>query len=232
MNLSPKYASGMIRSRKSFGLVVLLLLAACTLLLLNRYELHQKPISFTALGEDENGNEREPATAKSHPIHQLISSNAADFKALKARQSKTLQEAVAEYRRRYGIPPPPYFDKWYKFAKKRNVQLIDEYDTIHKQLMPFWGLEPYVIRERVREAVGFDNMVVVVSIRNGKVTLIDGPGADRYQWYKDTTPNMIKNFVQYLPDMDLALNVHDEPRVVVQHDLLQRHVSLAPQTAV
>lgn len=229
MNLSPNNARyGMIRSRKSFGLIALLLVVA-SLWLLSQYERKQ-PYTFAALDEDRNGNEREPTTSKSHPIRQLISSNTADFKTVLDRQSKTLEEAVAEYRRRHGIPPPPNFDKWYKFAKKRNVQLIDEYDTIHKQLMPFWALEPRVIRERVREAVGFDNMVIVVSIRNGKITMIDGTGGDQYQWYKETQPPMTKNFVKYLPDMDLAFNVHDEPRVVMQHDDLQRHVQIALDT--
>lgn len=216
---------GMLRSRKSLGLILLLFTAALTLLFLRNSarEEHYPP---AALGEDDDGNEKVPATAKSHPVHQLISKNEADFKALRARQSKTLEEAVAEYRRRYAIPPPPNFDKWYNFATKRGVELIDEYDTIHQQLMPFWALEPSVIRERVREAMGFDNALIVVLIRNGQVTFMDG-GGEMYQWHREATPIMLKNFIRYLPDMDLAFNIHDEPRIVMQHDDLSRHVRIA-----
>ncbi|EAW08167.1 uncharacterized protein ACLA_028930 [Aspergillus clavatus NRRL 1] len=37
----------------------------------------------------------------------------------------------------------------------------------------------------------------------------------------------MKEFVQYLPDMDLVFNIHDEPRVVVPSDDLPRLVNLA-----
>lgn len=214
----------MIRSRKFSGLILLLFAATLTLLYLQRSRQQHYPPE--ALGEDEHGNEKVPATSKSHPIHQLISKNEAEFKSLRARQSKTLEEAVAEYRRRYGIHPPPNFDKWYHFAVKRGVQLIDEYDTIHKQLMPFWALEPSVIRERARESIGFDNALIAVLIRNGEVTLMEG-GGDMYAWHREATPIMLKNFIRYLPDMDLAFNIHDEPRIVLQHDDLTRHVRIA-----
>jgi len=215
----------MIRSRKSFGLILLLFLAALTLVFL-RNSAREQPYPPEALGEDDNGNEKVPATSKSHPIHQLISKNEAEFKALRARQSKSLAEAVAEYRRRYGIPPPPNFDKWYNFARKRGVELIDEYDTIHQQLMPFWALEPSVIRERAREVMGFDNACIAVLIRNGQVTLMEG-GGEMYQWHREATPVMLQSFIKHLPDMDLAFNIHDEPRIVLQHDDLSRHVRIA-----
>lgn len=214
----------MIRSRKSFGLILLLFIAALTILLLQ--ESRTQPYPPEALGKDDNDNEKVPATSKSHPIHQLISKSEVEFKTLKERQSKSLEEAVAEYRRRYGIPPPPNFDKWYHFAVKRGVKLIDEYDTIHQQLMPFWALDPSVIRERVRETIGFENAVITALIRDGQVTLCEG-GGDMYSWHREATPVMLKNFIKYLPDMDLAFNIHDEPRIVLQHDDLARHVRIA-----
>lgn len=225
MHSGPSHVGyGMIKSRKAFGLILLLFTAALTLVYLRNLEPEHYPPA--ALGEDENGNEQIPATVKSHPIHQLISKNEVDFKALRVRQSKTLEEAVGEYRRRYDIPPPPNFDKWFRFAQDRGVQLIDEYDTIHHQLLPFWALEPAVIRERVREAIGFDNALIAVLVRNGQVTHMDG-GGEMYQWHREATPVMLKNFIKYLPDMDLAFNIHDEPRIVLQHDDLSRHVQIA-----
>lgn len=163
------------------------------------------------------------ADTRSHPIDQLVRSSEAEFNNLKERQSQTLDQAVAEYRRRYGIPPPPKFDMWYEFAKRRNVQLIDEYDTIFDSLQPFWGLDPKIIRSRVAEAIGYDNFLLTVVIRNGETVRVAG-GAE---WQQDATLGMMKGFVQHLPDMDLPFNIHDEPRVIVPADHLARLVRVA-----
>ncbi|KAI9839043.1 MAG: capsule-associated protein CAP1 [Thelocarpon superellum] len=165
----------------------------------------------------------DPLGPDTHPIHRLVVEAQHGFEAVKSRQSQTLADAVADYRRRYQIPPPPNFDKWFKFAKKRKVQLIDEYDTIHHSLLPFWGLEPATIRARTREALGFDNALMGVSIRGGNITLIQGG----QEWQQKATMGMMESFITRLPDMDLAFNVHDEPRVVVPYEDLSRLVKHA-----
>ncbi|TVY75683.1 Beta-1,2-xylosyltransferase [Lachnellula suecica] len=163
-------------------------------------------------------------TPASHPVWQLISDAEKDYRATLERQSKTLEEAVAEYRRRYGIPPPPNFDKWYEFAKKKNVQLIDEYDSIQQSLTPFWGLKPKTIRKRAQEALGYDaNNLIGVLIRSGAVKKIDGGG----KWQMEATEGMMKGFIKDLPDMDLCFNIHDEPRVVVPFDDMTRLMKTA-----
>jgi len=222
--------AGMVKLRRSLGLILVFFAAVLTLVYLQRHR-EIPPYPLEVLGEDEHDNEKVPATSKSHPIHQLITETRANFQALKARQSKTLEEAVTEYRRRYGIPPPPNFDKWYDFAKSNDVELIDEYDTIHQSLMPFWALEPSVIRERTREVIGHDNALIAVLIRDGQVRLIEG-GGEMYEWQRKATPIMLKNFIQYLPDMDLAFNIHDEPRIVLQNDQLNRHIDIALHEAM
>ena len=169
-----------------------------------------------------------PSTSDSHPVYKLITSAEKEFEELKDKQSKSLDEAVAEYRLRYKIPPPPNFDKWYELAKEKGVQLIDEYDNIYHSLLPFWALEPSVIRGRAREALGFDNALLGVSIRDGQVSGVAGGE----KWQQKATEGMMKNFVKYLPDMDLAFNRHDEPRVIVPHDDLTRLVKKAKDTAM
>lgn len=164
-----------------------------------------------------------PSTDASHPIYQLIAKAEKEHEDVKARQSDTLAKAVEEYRRRYQLPPPPNFDKWYEFAKARGVQLIDEYDTIYHSLLPFWGLQPSVIRGRAKESLGFDNALLGVIVRNGVVTSAAGGS----EWQQKSTVGMLESFVTYLPDMDLPFNVHDEPRVVVPHDDLSRLVAAA-----
>ena len=164
-----------------------------------------------------------PSDERSHPIHQLITQAEHDFESIKSRQSQTLSDAVKEYRSRYKVPPPPNFDKWYQLAKERNVQLIDEYDGIYHALLPFWALDPSVIRKRAREALGFDNALLGVLVRDGAVaTAAGGP-----EWQQKSTVGMLETFVKHLPDMDLPFNVHDEPRVVVPSDDLSRLVAIA-----
>ena len=164
-----------------------------------------------------------PSTADTHPIFELINKAHDEDAKIRERQSETLSAAVAEYRRRYKIPPPPNFDKWYEFAKSKGVQLIDEYDTIYHSLLPFWALKPSVIRGRAKEALGFDNALMGLTIRDGQVISAAGGG----EWQQTSTTGMVKDFVKHLPDMDLPFNVHDEPRVVVPHDDLSRLVAIA-----
>jgi hypothetical protein len=164
-----------------------------------------------------------PSDTSSHPVDQLIRTAESQFHETLARQSKSLEEAVVEYRRRYGIPPPPKFDVWYEFAKRKGVRLLDEYDTIHETLLPFWGLEPSIIRARVAEAIGFDNVLLTVVIRGGEaVNVVGGP-----DWQRDATVGMMKEYVEHLPDMDLPFNLHDEPRVILPADTLARLVHIA-----
>lgn len=164
-----------------------------------------------------------PSASTSHPIHQLIGKAGKEFDELRARQSQSLEAAVQEYRRRYKIPPPPNFDKWYEFAKERGVQLIDEYDNIYGSLLPFWALKPPVIRERAREALGFDNALLGVLIRDGRV--ISAAGGS--EWQQKATNGMMKSFVKFLPDMDIPFNTHDEPRVAIPCEDLSRLVAKA-----
>lgn len=166
------------------------------------------------------------APLSDHPISKLVADAESQFKDVLSRQSKTLAEAVQEYRRRYKMAPPPNFDKWFQFAQAKGVRLVDEYDTIYHSLLPFWGLEPRTIRQRAREAMGFDNAVIGLLIRDGKVTKIEGGGEGR-KWQREATVGMMKEFIKYLPDMDLVFNCHDEPRVVVPSDDLDRLVSIA-----
>ncbi|KAG6040904.1 hypothetical protein E4U41_006752, partial [Claviceps citrina] len=160
-----------------------------------------------------------------HPIEHLSEAAQDDFARTLGRQSKTLEEALGEYRRRYGLPPPPHFDKWFAFARENDVQLLDEFDAIHELLTPFWGLRPETIRSRAREALGHGNGLMGVAVRDHRVVLVEG--AEGAEWQRGATADMMASFVRYLPDLDLAFNIHDEPRVVLPHDDLARLVRRA-----
>lgn len=221
-----------MRVSRIIYLLCFLTIAALTLFLLRKPHIDTGPKApFEKSLPADFETLLQPTTEDSHPIARLINDANSKFDEKLARQSKTLTEAVEEYRRRYGMPPPPHFDKWFSFAKKRGVQLTDEYDTIYHSLLPFWALSPKVIRSRVHEALGYDNALIGLLIRDGKVTKVEG-GGDGYHWQREATAGMLERFLKYLPDMDLAFNIHDEPRVVVPHDDLQRLISYAKDTVV
>ncbi|KAL5115402.1 hypothetical protein ACEQ8H_006702 [Pleosporales sp. CAS-2024a] len=162
--------------------------------------------------------------SRGHPAAQLIKAAEAEFQQVLNRQSKSLSAAVQEYRRRYGISPPPHFDKWYEFAVRNQVVMIDEYDMINEMLLPFWAIKPATIRSRIaRELGGEDSALIGAAIRDGAVVYIE----KGEEWQRKATMGMLEKFVQYLPDMDLGFNVHDEPRVVVPDNVLASMVSKA-----
>lgn len=164
-----------------------------------------------------------------HPVLRLVGSAEIELDTLLERQSQTLGEAVKEYRKRYRVPPPPSFDGWFHFARERKTQLIDEFNVIHNALLPFWALKPSVIRERVREAIGDeDNALIVMRIRDGEVVRLRGG----LPWQQESLRGMMQSFISLLPDMDLAFNAHDEPRIVVPHEDLSRMMSQADSESI
>ena len=95
---------------------------------------------------------------------------------------------------------------------------------INQMLLPFWALKPETIRSRIKNAIGHDDSALVaVAIRNGEVVSI-GNGDE---WQQQATTGMMKDFVAWLPDMDLGFNIHDEPRVVVPNDHLSAMIAKA-----
>ena len=160
---------------------------------------------------------------ESHPIEDLIRTSRAQFSETLSKQSRTLSDAVQTYRDRFGMHPPPNFDAWFAFAKANNVQMIDEYDVIHDLLRPFWGLSPATVRQKARDALGFeDSHLVGILIRNGQFIQ-----QDIGNWRSVATVEMMKKFAHHLPDMDLIFNLHDEPSVVVPHDMLEQLITIA-----
>ncbi|KAF5310074.1 hypothetical protein D9619_010334 [Psilocybe cf. subviscida] len=82
-----------------------------------------------------------------HPIYELVERVQEAWDQKLAKASKTLEEAVVEYQRRYKRPPLRGFDLWWQYVLDNNVQLPDEYDQIHRDNEPFWGVAPRDLQE-------------------------------------------------------------------------------------
>ncbi|KAI8931138.1 hypothetical protein NX059_011492 [Plenodomus lindquistii] len=157
-----------------------------------------------------------------HPISTLI--EAANTQhgrwASQAYRSQSLAEAVIHYQQRYKRDPPPKFDQWYEYAVARNSIVIDDYDNIEEDLAPFSSFNADDLRLRTATVLATNEAVGGIRIRDGKAELFtDVPGTHR--WMMDGAVAMIQQFAESLPDMDLAMNLQDEPRVAVPYKNLQ-----------
>ncbi|KZT00713.1 glycosyltransferase family 90 protein [Laetiporus sulphureus 93-53] len=154
---------------------------------------------------------------KEHPIPKLMAEAETKFRQLVSSQSKTLEEAVKEYQRRYGRKPPRGFDEWWRFAQDNEVVMIDEYDGIMEDLAPFWAMPGEELRERAALA-GHLPYIDLVRIRDGKATAVnirDGPNSDDVGARAKGFRSMIEKFQDKLPDLDFPVNAMAEGRILV-----------------
>jgi len=156
-----------------------------------------------------------PIDTPYHPIEQLIQKSQAGFGRLVARQSRTLQAAEAEYRRRYSREPPPGFDKWFLYAQSKQSVLIDEFDMINEDLKPFWKATP----QRLLESINYVTDIEHLALRkcgfvNGQY---HGQGGG---WIVEDLGKLLQEVSTNLPDVEFAFDVVDEPRVVISQETL------------
>ncbi|EPS28045.1 putative UDP-Xyl: (mannosyl) glucuronoxylomannan/galactoxylomannan beta-1,2-xylosyltransferase [Penicillium oxalicum 114-2] len=161
---------------------------------------------------------------QTHPIDSLIYGGKIHYDNYmsQASLSKTLADAVRGYRRRYQQHPPPGFDKWYEFATNRSSVIIDEFDQIHENLLPFRAVQPSQIREMTHKlATNPFNDLGAISIRSGQVKVQENV-KPTHAWMVTGAAHMIETFAEHLPDMDIVLNLNDEPRVAVPWEKLMQ----------
>lgn len=160
-----------------------------------------------------------PPTSGGHPIDKLVYDAQMTFAELTSKESKTVEEAAQAYRKRRGRHPPPGFDKWFEFARSKKAVIVEDFfDRIYHDLQPFWGLDPAVIR---KESWDFE---MTINIRDGNAT-----ARSDFFWTKIWL-KMIKTIDHLLPDMDIALNAMDEPRLVVPWEDMAAYMKNASKT--
>lgn len=151
-----------------------------------------------------------------HPMAAKIHESSAQLLNFNTREDgiNTLESACEDYQLRYGRLPPPGFDSWFRYAREHNAAVISNFDQIDRDLAPFWLITPVDIRERTYRAVQDRfNYISPLRIRSGKVTSPPMEIPTHY-WHLERLMQMMDDFVRYLPDMDIAINLNDEPRVL------------------
>ncbi|OTA99390.1 glycosyltransferase family 90 protein [Hypoxylon sp. CI-4A] len=158
-----------------------------------------------------------------HPVDNLVYEGrvGADRWLRHATVSTTLKLAVAEYKDRHqGRNPPPNFDKWFEFAQQRDSIVIDRFDQIEKDILPFWGMKQKKIQEGLEKVKGLPD-IGIITIADGKAS--HNELADPEQTIvMDEAVSMISTFAQHLPSMTIAINLKERPRVLVPWDDIHR----------
>ncbi|RFU78858.1 glycosyltransferase family 90 [Trichoderma arundinaceum] len=128
-----------------------------------------------------------------------------------SKRSTNLTSAASRYRERRGRHPPPGFDQWVKAAIESNAIIIEDFfDRIYKDLVPFWSLDSDTIARRASA------WHWVVKVRNGTAEGV-GNVEGRVIWLQLWT-ELVKEFAQHLPDVDMPINYMDESRILVPFD--------------
>ncbi|KAL5601485.1 hypothetical protein BROUX41_002538 [Berkeleyomyces rouxiae] len=159
------------------------------------------------------------APTDKHPIDRLVRLAEERFNGLLATKTTSLESASAAYRRRRGRHPPPGFDEWHAFAVKHDAIIVEDFfDQIYRDLEPFWGIPAAKIRKDA------DDYEMRISVRNHKAT----SGSDWF--WTQIWLNLTSSIEDMLPDMDLALNSMDEPRIVVPSETIDEYMAKAAQS--
>lgn len=190
--------------------------------LLSQFELsfphHVSSVKWPWSGHEELEKYVEiPPTTSRHPIEILVQEAQIRFSEQLERQSRSLKQATTEYERRHGRAPPPGFQLWYDMANKNNASLIDNYDVIMKGLRPFWALQVPDIKQRLQAVIESKDRLVVYEIKDHKLV-----APTETDFKSEQVANWIKEFAEYLPDMQIPYNILAEPRVAVPHEEQQQ----------
>ncbi|KAI1736507.1 lipopolysaccharide-modifying protein [Xylaria scruposa] len=156
-----------------------------------------------------------------HTISGLIEAAYATFSLRLGKRSWSVAHAAARYRERRGRHPPPGFDKWFAAAQSRGAIVVEDFfDRIHHDINPFWGVDALEMRAHAR-AISH-----VIRVRDGKLAHFEGdnadiPRSDRLALWK----KLVEDMLPHLPDLDMPVNLIDEPRMLVPSEDIRSYVA-------
>ena len=176
-----------------------------------------------------------------HPILELIERSETQWERKVERQSKTLKQAVDEYKRRYKRLPPKGFEIWYviecvvvslfnvhrwDYVDFHDVKLVDEYDSIHARLEPFWGVDPAVLQGIQADWEAHADTFTIGKLPDSSTvellnnTLQDDSylGRQRIQDQLD----LLEDVQEWLPEFRATFTSHDGPTQFVSWELRKK----------
>ncbi|PFH51623.1 glycosyltransferase family 90 protein [Amanita thiersii Skay4041] len=167
----------------------------------------------------------------SHPIYELVEKAEKEWNEKLQRASKTLEDAVKEYRRRYRRLPPKGFDLWWSYVVEHNVQLPDEYDQIYHDIEPFWGLDPQEL-QRTQESLESKQDSYTIGKNQTSATSVV-----KYAFREGTYKQLIKGseavlsllskIEDRLPPFRAVISPHDGPSKLSDYNIKQATLEAA-----
>ncbi|KAL5501707.1 hypothetical protein ACEPAH_8967 [Sanghuangporus vaninii] len=169
-----------------------------------------------------------------HPIYELIRHAETEWESKMRRSSRTLKQAVREYKRRYSRLPPKGFDKWWDYVQKHDIQLPDEYDQIHHDLEPYWGIDPRDLQEVQAEREGKSDSFTIGKLEENEIIslvniTVDASREHRIKdymsWGVKPQLEMLNEVYQHIPPFRATFSPSDGPSELV--DWTWRNAAIA-----
>lgn len=155
-----------------------------------------------------------------HPIYDLTRRAKIEWNRKHQRASKTLRQAVKEYKRRYGRSPPKGFNHWWDYVQKHDIQLPDEYDQIYLDLEPYWGVHPEDLQELQLDweahqdtyTIGKLSEDSIVTVLNFSISEQNMGRLDDFLSYgAKAQSDLLGDVYQYIPPFRATFSPHDNP---------------------
>lgn len=175
--------------------------------------------------EAQNAAIRTFSDTQPHPAEILAGRAMEKFKTMSGNQSDTYEAAVAEYKRRYHIDPPPGFEGWFQFARDHESPIIDEFDMISDSISPFLKLSGKEVAETMNELYKTPKSEVwfceFVGRTSGMKCKHPHRSYDRH--YSLLFNRLLYNLPGALPNFKLLISHFDEPRMMIPSAKGDRH---------
>lgn len=163
--------------------------------------------------------EQEQAERPWHAIDTLRKRAKDEHMALLAKESKDMHAAAQAYQDRRGRRPPPGFDVWFQFAQEHDALVVEEFfDRIYDDLNPFWAIPAREIRQQAND------FLHRISVRDGNATQRTDLEGER-PWM-NLWGDLVGSIAQYLPDLDMAINIMDESRLIVPWETIDGYMAV------
>jgi hypothetical protein len=157
-----------------------------------------------------------------HPIEDLVGVADIHFGALLSKEKYGVREAAAAYRTSRGRHPPPGWGKYIEWCEKNKVVLIEDFfDPLYRDLAPFWNVSTHTMRSFPQ------SWHRTLSIRNGELQLLQDGMVNMAGWLHLWYDAVGSLPVGDLPDVDLAFNLDDEPKLFASYETVQNAVAAA-----
>ena len=114
------------------------------------------------------------------------------------------------------------YHRW-SYVAEHNVQLPDEYDQIHNDLEPFWGLEPADLIAIQQENELKKDSYTVGKNESGVVDVLtyafDDGRYDQLIVGSRKIVEMLREVQDYLPPFRMTISPHDGPNRLTDHGI-------------